>query len=42
MRDVFIKIKGEKKVYTEKERLITIQSVFFFEKYYMIGTGNDV
>ena len=42
MMDVFIEITGEKKVYTEKERLLTVQLEFFFENYYMIGTGNHV
>ena len=40
--DDSIKITGEVKVYTEKEILITIQSVFFFENYYVIGTASDV
>ena len=41
MMDVFIKATGEKKVYTVKERVITVQSGFFFENYYVIGTETE-
>ena len=39
--DVFIKIKGEKKVYTKKDLQLFNQHSYF-ENYLVIGTGNDI